>query len=148
MPALLVPPPVFRVFHSGILPAIPARLIPWLTIFDNISAHLMTFTDIYSTPPCLHIFHCLCQISVSSWSFRPARYVLVHSHPPHTRKTSNGISSAFRLTWYPSHSTLHCLFLPSRFWAFSSPFQTLKSLTWRPDIFPSTHWFQWVRREL
>ena len=93
-------------------------------------------------------FHLIHSTSVSSWSFRPSRYVLSHSHLPHTSMTSNGISSVIPAHLIPFHSPLSWLFLPPRLWAFHSPLTALKSLTGRPDIFPRTHWSQWARHEL
>ena len=96
--------------------------------FHHLSSHFITSHHIPSQSHLHSIhrlltFHCLLHRFVSSWSFRPARYVLPHSYLPHTHTAPNGISLVI-----PAHQipfTLHpsSLALPHRWYAFRSPFE-------------------------
>ena len=108
---------------------------PFIT-FHHLSPHFITFHHIPSHSH-LHSIHRLLTFPyllhrfVSSWSFRPARYVLPHSYLPHTHTTPNGISLVI-----PAHQTPFTLH-PSIV-CFQISFRTLKAATCRPDVLPNT----------
>ena len=89
---------------------------------DLTSHHMPSQSHLHSVHRLL-TFHCLLHRFASSWSFRPARYVLPHSYLPYTHTAPNGISLVI-----PAHQipfTLHpsSLALPHRLYAFRSPFK-------------------------
>ena len=108
------------------------------------SPHILnTFTHISPTPGLLNrsLIHFKIPYPVGhSGPLDTSFFTLIYYNLARLQTVSR---QSFRLTWYPLHSPLSCLFLPSRFWAFHSPLSALKSLTWSPDIFPRTHWSQW-----
>ena len=79
-----------------------------------------------------NLFHLIHSTSVSSWSFRPSRYVLSHSHLPHTSMTINGISSVIPAHLIPLHSPLSLTFPPSPSLGFPFSFDGFEVFDWTP----------------
>ena len=99
-----------------------------LHTLHHLSSHFITSHHIPSQSHLHSIhrlltFHCLLHHFVSSWSFRPTRYVLPQSYLPHTHTAPNSISLVIPahqipFTLHPSSSAL-----PHRGYAFRSPLE-------------------------
>ena len=97
--------------HSGSSDTVAHLFLLSLHTLHHLSSPFITFHHIpsHSHLHSIHrllTFHYLLHRFVSSWSFRPARYVLPHSYLPHTHTTPKGISLVIPahqipLTLYP-----------------------------------------------